>query len=154
MATAVRVIRQKSIRMIAAFVGKRMLPVRPQHDGLEVALLPAIVSGRQPDRQHPGRPQSDRLPEVAKSPDRPEIVVFGGKVREIGITNTGGLRNRFRILCPALRAVLLQASANELNLLIKTSIRLDKLHRPRAESGTVSSTAETSVSTPSGKTET
>ncbi|MFN5898664.1 MAG: hypothetical protein ACK48Y_14150, partial [Planctomyces sp.] len=54
----------------------------------------------------------------------------------------------------ALRAVLLQASANELNLLIKTAIRLDKSHRPRAESGTVSSTAETSVSTPSGKTET
>lgn len=54
----------------------------------------------------------------------------------------------------ALRAVLLQASAIELNLLIKTAIRLDKSHRPRAESGTVSSTAETSVSTPSGKTET
>jgi hypothetical protein len=54
----------------------------------------------------------------------------------------------------ALRAVLLQASANALNLLIKTASRLDKSHRPRAEFGTVSSTAETSVSTPSGKTET
>lgn len=54
----------------------------------------------------------------------------------------------------ALRAVLLPASANELNLLIKTAIRLDKSHSLRAESGAGGSTAETFVSNPSGKTET